>query len=187
LALTRLGGFQGKNGVWGTPLAERAVAPPFAAVQPLNFRPAGLADAAAVHRIYQATPEYFEVLSFPTPSLGECATEISLALTDPNREVTLIEADGQPVGLLDVKLSFPGERDATVNLLLIAGPWQGLGLGTAAMRWLEKSLQGRSDRVLAGIYLQNTRAARFYENLGYRFSHAALPVMNWYAKSLSEA
>lgn len=168
-------------------MAERAIAPPIEAVNPLNFRPAGLADAAAVHRIYQATPEYFEILSFPTPSLGECATEISLALADPNREVTLIEVDGQPVGLLDVKLDFPGERDATVNLLLIAGPWQGRGLGKAAMRWLEERLLGRSDRVLAGIYLQNTRAARFYENLGYRFSHAALPVMTWYAKTLGEA
>ena len=165
---------------------ERAVAPPGPAASPLTFRRAGLPDAVVVHRIYSATPAYFDVLSFPVPSLGECATEISLALGDPNREVTLIESEGEAIGVLDVKLGYPAERDVTVNLLLIAGPLQGRGFGTAAMRWLEETLRGRCVRVLAGVYVKNTRAARFYENLGYRFSHAALPVMNWYAKNLGE-
>lgn len=165
-------------------------------------RPADPSDATLVHRLYEKTPGYFEVISIPVPTLAEVKTDLETAARDARRRTELVlllpeqrapADDGlvdpvsgrQVVGYLDYKLDYPDAGDATVNLLLVGGDAQGRGIGSRCVRDLERRLRGSARRVLASIYGQNPRARRFWEALGYAFAIDAKPILDWYAKSLA--
>lgn len=162
---------------------------------PLRFRDAGPDDAGLVHALYLATPGYFDVLSIPLPSVREVRTELETAAGDPRRRTELVVAGGEaaiapgvgpgtPVGYLDVTLDYLEPGDATVNLLLVREDLQGRGIGSAAVRALERRLSGRVRRVLASVYGKNPDGKRFWRSLGYAFAIDAAPVLEWYAKKL---
>lgn len=164
-------------------------------------RECGTDDAHLVHALYAATPAYFEIISIPMPTTAEVRTELTAALRDERRRVELVLAApdepcpyGVPVdprsgrrvvAYLDYKLDYPEPGDATVNLLLVHGAMQSSGVGTDAVRDLERRLQGRVRRVLASIYGRNPGARRFWQRLGYHFAIDARPVLDWYAKQLA--
>jgi len=165
-------------------------------------RPADASDASLVHRLYEKTPGYFDVISIPIPTLAEVKTDLDTAVRDARRRTELVllppservprdtgledpVSGRQVVGYLDYKLDYPDAGDATVNLLLIEGDLQGRGFGSRCVRDLEKRLGGRVRRVLASIYGQNPGARRFWEGLGYAFAIDAKPVLDWYAKQLA--
>ena len=58
-----------------------------------------LNDAELVHQLYVRSPQYFERLSAPTPTLSEVARELEIALSDPCRQVELILSEDE--GLVD--------------------------------------------------------------------------------------
>lgn len=162
-------------------------------------RPAGPADAPLIHTIYTQTPEYFSIISIPTPTLAEVERELEAAACDPQRRTELVLGDDGParscgvpdpasgrhaLGYLDYKLDYPEAGDATVNLLLILKSLQSRGYGRCCVQDLEARLRGRSQRILASIYGQNPRAERFWSSLGYCFAIDAKPVLDWYAKAL---
>ena len=174
--------------------------PGSAAVSSLSLREASQQDAELIQELYLRTPGYFEIISIPQPALTETEVELSLALGDDRRHVEIITArpglaadwdlldpvTGQPaVGLLDYKLDYPGEGDATVNLILIPAGLQSRGFGRETVGMLEQRLRGRCRRLLAAIYGQNIRAQRFWVSLGYRFAIDAKPNLDWYAKELA--
>lgn len=160
-------------------------------------RPATPDDASLIHSLYEATPDYFRIISIPMPSLEETERELEAAQSDPRRYTELILSQDKDlptptdclskkhvVGYLDYKIHYPDEGDATVNLLLISGRLQSRGYGRACISGLEKRLPGNVRRVLASIYGQNHRAERFWKSLGYSFAIDAKPVLDWYAKEL---
>jgi GNAT superfamily N-acetyltransferase len=167
----------------------------------LISRPARPEDARLVHALYVATPEYFEVISIPVPTLDEVRTDLETAARDDRRHMELLvtlerpplpeaaslhepATGGWSVGYLDYKLDYPERGDATVNLLLVHGALHQRGIGRRAVIDLEARLRGRVHRVLASIYGQNPRAQRFWEGLGYTFAIDARPILDWYAKTL---
>ena len=159
-------------------------------------RSATLNDAPLVHALYLATPDYFRIISIPTPTEEEVRHELEAAHNDTRRHVELILTDTSQasitdertgegvVGYLDYKLDYPDPRDVTVNLLLISGTSQNRGFGRACVQDLEARLRGQAGRMLASIYGQNPRAERFWKSLGYHFAIDAKPVLDWYAKEL---
>lgn len=173
------------------PTGDAQEAAPHAGAPPLGFRTAAPDDAPAVHELYLDTPGYFALLSIPLPSEREVRVELEAASADPRRRCELIvdtraPAEAGPLGYLDVTVDYPGPGDATVNLLLVRGGLQGRGIGTATMRALESRLSGRVERVLASVYGKNEEAERFWRGLGYAFAIDAGPVLEWYAKRLSD-
>ncbi len=172
-------------------LTERAYA-----TSALDVRPAFPTDAPIVHALYEATPDYFRIISIPTPTLDEVRRELETAADDPRRCTELVlgtpdvcgvtdpQSGRQVVGYLDYKMHYPDTGDVMVNLLLILGRLQSSGLGRSCVLGLEERLQGRARRVLASIYGQNPRAERFWKTLGYRFAIDAQPILDWYAKEL---
>lgn len=164
-------------------------------------RPADSSDAALIHRLYQKTPGYFDIISIPIPTLAEVKTDLETVARDARRHAELVLAPTnarlphdallsdpvtgrQVVGYLDYKLDYPETGDATVNLLLIEGSAQSQGVGGRCIADLEARLTGRSKRVLASIYGQNPRARSFWERRGYSFAIDAKPILDWYAKEL---
>ena len=160
------------------------------------MRAASPTDAAIVHALYEATPDYFRIISIPMPTLDEVCRELETARADSRRCTELVlgaphlegvadpHSGRQVVGYLDYKMHYPEHGDVTVNLLLILGRLQSCGLGRNAVVNLEQRLQGRARRVLASIYGQNPRAERFWKTLGYSFAIDAQPLLDWYAKDL---
>ena len=184
----------------GVITTDEAVLPGTAALASLELRQASQQDTELIQELYLRTPGYFEIISIPQPVLTETEVELSLALGDERRYVEVITArpelahdwdlldpvSGRPaVGLLDYKLDYPGQGDATVNLILIPASLQGRGFGREAVRTLEDRLRGRCQRMLAAIYGQNNRAQRFWVSLGYHFAIDAKPNLDWYAKELA--
>ncbi|HWG84818.1 MAG TPA: GNAT family N-acetyltransferase [Deinococcales bacterium] len=165
----------------------------------LITRPVRLEDCDKLHRLYCLSPRYFEIISMPVPLENDVQRELETALADPRRELLFLYPGdapallppgstelASPVGYLDVKHDYPTAGDCTINLLLIAEPYQSLGYGARAVRYLEEKTrrQGRTGRLLAGVYGHNPRAVRFWERLGYHYAVDARPVLEWYAKDL---
>jgi ribosomal protein S18 acetylase RimI-like enzyme len=174
----------------------------------LRTRPVTLADTSILHRLYQQSERYFKIIAAPIPLEVDVRSELESALSDPRRHLEfLLDAEGagqdagqdaaqdaaqaQVVGYLDLKFNYPQHGDATINLLLIAEPFQSGGWGSRTVQDLEARLQsGRIDhaptvhRLLAGIYAENPGAMRFWERHGYHFAIDARPVLAWYEKIL---
>ena len=150
----------------------------------LNASPITLHHAHLLHQLYLSAPAYFELLGTPVPSQSEVEREVDLALLDAQRRLELLWRGEHLIGALDTKRHFPRGGDLTINLLLIAGPYQGQGFGTCAARDLERRLPTDTKRLLASVLGNNVRAARFWRRQGYRYAIDARPVMEWYAKDV---
>jgi GNAT superfamily N-acetyltransferase len=161
----------------------------------LRTRPVTLADTSILHRLYQQSERYFKIIAAPIPLEVDVRSELESALSDPRRHLEfLLDAESEHdrvVGYLDLKFNYPNHGDATINLLLIAEPFQSDGWGSRTVQDLESRLQsGRIDhaptvhRLLAGIYAENPGAMRFWERHGYHFAIDARPVLAWYEKIL---
>jgi len=159
-------------------------------------------DAPLVHALYLATPEYFDLISIPGPTLEEVRTDLETAARDPRRHIELVVEPNRPpladaerfadaitggwvVGYLDYKVDYPDLGDVTVNLLLVHGALHDRGIGRRTVRDFEARWRGVARRVLASIYGRNPGARRFWEGLGYTFAIDARPILDWYAKSLA--
>jgi ribosomal protein S18 acetylase RimI-like enzyme len=164
----------------------------------LRTRPVTLADTSILHRLYQQSERYFKIIAAPIPLEVDVRSELESALSDPRRHLEfLLDAAGasgqdtQVVGYLDLKFNYPQHGDATINLLLIAEPFQSDGWGSSTVKDLEARLQSGQithaptvHRLLAGIYAENPGAMRFWERHGYHFAIDARPVLAWYEKIL---
>ena len=166
----------------------------------LRTRPVTLSDTSILHRLYQQSERYFKIIAAPIPLEVDVRSELESALSDPRRYLEFLvdagahaEPDnaGQIVGYLDLKFNYPNQGDATINLLLIAEPFQSDGWGSKTVQDLESRLQSgqigyapRVHRLLAGIYAENPGAMRFWERHGYHFAIDARPVLAWYEKIL---
>jgi ribosomal protein S18 acetylase RimI-like enzyme len=166
----------------------------------LRTRPVTLADTSILHHLYQQSERYFKIIAAPIPLEVDVRSELESALSDPRRHLEfLLDADSghsdseldQVVGYLDLKFNYPNHGDATINLLLIAQPFQSDGWGSRTVQDLEARLNaGRVanaptvHRLLAGIYAENPGAMRFWERHGYHFAIDARPVLAWYEKIL---
>ena len=167
----------------------------------LRTRPVTLADTSILHRLYQQSERYFKIIAAPIPLEVDVRSELESALSDPRRHLEFLVDAGQThagqtnaeqvVGYLDLKFNYPNHGDATINLLLIAEPFQSDGWGSSTVQDLEARLQsGQMEhaptvhRLLAGIYAENPGAMRFWERHGYHFAIDARPVLAWYEKIL---
>jgi len=74
------------------------------------------------------------------------------------------------VGVLDyIPLHHEGRaQSAFINLLLIAAPWRGRGLGRSIITWLETHLAGSDiDQIWTAVQVNNPAALAFWQRCGY--------------------
>lgn len=153
----------------------------------ITARPLSLQQAPLLHALYQATPNYFQVLGTRVPKPQDVQADVMTAQLDSRRHLELLfDERKQLVGSLDYKVDYPAPGDVTINLLLIRQDLQGRHLGEAAVRDLESRLPAGTLRLLASVIGDNARGLRFWERLGFRFERAAYPSMTWYAKELKQ-
>jgi GNAT superfamily N-acetyltransferase len=147
------------------------------------IRPAGPADAEAIHRlvvglaVYEGEPEAVEV----TPEV----LRRQLAHPRPPFECLLAEVEGRAVGLA---LFFPsystwrGREGIWLEDLFVEEPFRRQGIGSALLRRVAAIACTRGcARVEWAVLDWNVPAIRFYEKLG------AVPLGEWTTYRLSDA
>ncbi len=105
------------------------------------------------------------IASEPWVTLGR-DFETALALvSDPTREAYWIEHAGAWAGFLLLYLQGPFR--GYIQTICLAPELQGLGLGSAVLRWAEDRIFRESPNVFLCVSDFNTGALRLYRRLGY--------------------
>lgn len=95
---------------------------------------------------------------------------------DPNNELTVVESDGEIVGMLQLTfipyLTYKGSWRCLIEGVRIKQGFRGRGLGTQFFQWaIERAKERKCHIVQLTSDKQRTDAIRFYENLGFKASH----------------
>jgi len=93
-------------------------------------------------------------------------------LTDPAYAVRLAIENGAIIGFCKIgPVAFPGDWPADaieLHQLYILGPWQGEGVAPVLMDWALATARARdASEVILSVYVDNTRAQRFYQRYGF--------------------
>ena len=95
---------------------------------------------------------------------------------DPNNELTVVEGNGEIVGMLQLTfipyLTYKGSWRCLIEGVRIKEGFRGQGLGTLFFQWaIERAKARKCHIVQLTSDKQRTDAIRFYENLGFKASH----------------
>jgi 8-oxo-dGTP diphosphatase len=140
----------------------------------LTIRPATAADLPALVEIYNQSEDFLS-LGSESPPAQAAAADFAGALGNGGC-FCLLEYLGQPAGVMDFS-PYAGPDEAHLNLLMLAGPFRGQGLGKAAFNWLERelSLLPGLRRLRADVQDNNPRAGVFWQRMGFEeVGHPAL-------------
>ena len=95
---------------------------------------------------------------------------------DPNNELTVVECDGNLVGMLQLTfipyLTHTGSWRCLIEGVRIGSDFRGQGLGTNFINWaIQRARQRECTIVQLTSDKQRPAALRFYESLGFVSSH----------------
>lgn len=144
-----------------------------------TIRPATHEDEPALTELQRTSAIHHASIDpkrWRVPSPGDSAASRRYWHTRQPRDLGLVaEADGVPVGMIELWLRRPrdrrGARIPSVNAdlgIVVAPDWRGRGVGTALLRAAEAwaRTQG-AERMILDLSSANTGALRLYERLGY--------------------
>ena len=95
---------------------------------------------------------------------------------DPNNELTVVEGDGELVGMLQLTfipyLTHTGSWRCLIEGVRIARAHRGRGFGTQVFQWaIGRAREKQCAIVQLTSDKQRPEAIRFYESLGFRATH----------------
>ena len=108
--------------------------------------------------------------------LEDARKKLTGSVVQKNLTGLLLNLSGLCVGILDYIPAYHGDpRAAFIELLMIAAPQRGRGLGKAAVDWLLSTLKGEaaSKKLYAAVQTNNPGAIRFWLRLGFRITGLA--------------
>ena len=82
----------------------------------------------------------------------------------------IFNRDGEMIGVLDyVPDHYRGEPGvAFIELLMLAAPFRGQGIGKAVVEAFENEVSQNVDTVRLGVQVNNSLALKFWQSNGYR-------------------
>jgi GNAT superfamily N-acetyltransferase len=89
-----------------------------------------------------------------------------LTRTDPALARYLISGDRDLAGVLCIR--YPWLRGPSLELIAVLDGFQGKGLGSAILEWMEKEARGVCSNLWTTVSSFNHRAAAFYQRHGFR-------------------
>ena len=142
----------------------------------LSFRQAGKNDLPALITMLADDPlgaAREDASTPPNPRYVDALREID---ADPGNELTVVEADGQLVGMLQLTfipyLTHTGSRRCLIEGVRIHRDYRGRGLGSDFIHWaIERARARGCNLVQLTSDKQRADALRFYESLGFVASH----------------
>ncbi len=161
----------------------------------MQIRPITDLDIPAVLEVYRLCEDFLALGPDPhaSPEMVDRDRELTrpeggvycgIFLEGVNKNLTgsgsnLSGSMGKLVGILDYIPNYNGDPGAAfIELLMIAGPYRGRGLGKAAVDWLlTQVLSGETahQRLFAAVQTNNPAAIRFWRGLGFRITGPAAP------------
>jgi GNAT superfamily N-acetyltransferase len=143
---------------------------------PLTLRPLSAADAPALQAVYAAAADYFLRASSALP---QAAAELQQAAGEEGRFLLGIYLSGEMIGLLDLRLAYPGPYDVSVGLILLAEGQRRQGLGSWALRILEAWLRRDTptEAVIISVPAQDHVAQGFFLAHEYTFTGQSTRVL----------
>jgi ribosomal protein S18 acetylase RimI-like enzyme len=138
-------------------------------------------DLPAVLEVYRQCEDFLALGPNPTASLEMIAGDRALSRSEDGQYCGLFAEDGTLQGIFDfVRSGYDGDPGcAYIELLMIAAPYRGRGLGEEAVRWLEKELRDRGENkpeineLRAGVQVNNPGAIRFWRRMGFAITSGA--------------
>lgn len=95
---------------------------------------------------------------------------------DPNHELLVAEKNGEVVGTFQLSflpnMTYRGAWRTQIEGVMVSVDHRNQGIGTAMMQWaIAKSRERGCGLAQLTSFNQRTKAHRFYEKLGFRFTH----------------
>ncbi len=148
------------------------------------IRPITDSDLPAVLEVYRQCEDFLALGPDPHASLEMVAKDRQLSAQEGGiycgifHENTTLNLTGSRimVGILDYTPNYLGEPDAAfIELLMVAAPYRGRGLGEQAVRWLVSALESGAGqiRLYAAVQVNNPAAIRFWQRMGFRITSPA--------------
>ena len=139
-----------------------------------------VADAEAVLDLYRRAADYVELETGRAPDAAKVAEYFADA--PPGRDALtclklgLFEEE-RILGIGDLAVGYPRERDAYLGLMLIAKESRGRGVGRTFLRHVEETARERgATRLLLAVLEANPRARAFWESEGFGSPRVFPPV-----------
>ena len=158
------------------------------------IRPILDSDLPAVLEVYRQCEDFLALGPNPTASMEMIAGDRALSRSEGGEYCGLFADDGKMIGIFDfVRSGYLGDPNcAFIELLMIAAPFRGRGLGEEAVRWLEDDLRQADARpqtlsastekeegklkislLRAGVQVNNPGAIRFWQRMGFAITSEA--------------
>jgi len=129
-------------------------------------------EMAALQRVLEAAPAYFEAVTGLPP--GNAEAQSTFTALPPNtdygaKHVWGLYSGDEMVGCADVIRGYPVRGKAVIGLLLLAERWQRRGLGRAFALLIEKVIAGWPEiaTLHLGVVERNAGSVAFWRKLGY--------------------
>lgn len=140
----------------------------------------------ALQQVYLATPAYWAMYNLFTAPAGQAESDLRTAAETPGRTlvgiVRRVEDDQtggaagvELIGLIDFRLHWPNEQVVSIGMVMVAEPYQRLGVGTQAWQLLKPWLATQSQMQQARLTVEqfNPGALQFFQRLGFTLTGEA--------------
>lgn len=142
------------------------------------IRPILDSDLPAVLEVYRQCEDFLALGPQPRASLEMVLADMALSRELGGEFCGIFAEDGTLLGVFDfIRSGFEGDPNcAFLELLMIAAPYRGQGIGEWAVAWLETELRrAEIPRLQSGVQVNNPRAIRFWQRMGFTITSGAEP------------
>ena len=127
---------------------------------------------AALQRVFEAAPRYFETTTGLPPGHAEAQstfTALPPGKAYEDKHVWGLYSGEQMIGCVDVIRGYPAREKAVIGLLLLVEPWQRRGFGRAFALLIEQVIARWPEisTLRIGVVDRNVGALAFWGKLGY--------------------
>lgn len=131
--------------------------------------------------VYRQSEDFLALGPQPVASMAMVWGDMGLAEKNGGCLLAIVDdATGRAVGVLDYLYSgYEGKPEqAYLELLMIAAPSRGKGLGEKVFRFMEEDIRqdGRARVLCAGVQANNPGAIRFWKRMGFQIVSGPEPL-----------
>ncbi len=138
----------------------------------ITLRPLSFEALPAVLEVYRQCEDFLALGPVATASAEMVRADMEHAAREGSYYCGIFDAAGNLLGVVDyLPQGFEGRPDqAFLELLMIAAPYRGQGLGAAVVALVEADIrrQPQVTVILSGVQVNNPGAVRFWQRQGYQ-------------------
>jgi len=140
----------------------------------LRICPVAEDDLASLLEVYRQCEDFLALGPVASASMEMVLADLELSRKIGGIFCGIYSPEGKMIGVIDyVPNHYEGEpRAAYLSLLMIAEPYRNLGAGKAVVEAIEKEIRmdGRVTVIHSGVQVNNPKAIRFWQRMGYRIA-----------------